>query len=520
MKNLFDFGRAYGFGFESVEDEMEITEVPETEVEEAPEVDDEPAVDTDDMNTQELQEATPQIIDTDDVTNVVDDLGDTFEEGNDERPVGDIDYVPDELQAEIDAIEAQADTHAQVGADMMMPEEPVHEVPGGMDLLADEPVQGMDEVEEYAASVNEINVTGNQGNMDDYMRAEYDEDSFGEDSITDGTNNAETTVSSSDAEPISSQLSPSGANALQDEGNQVIKEVEVSADDIDGENTTDEAIGAKDVLGTESEDDLEMEPTDDVDNSSDEIEESESEPVEDTESSSDDESDIDEVPITTDDEGNETCCAEEHELVASLDVDLNMDTTILDEEATQEAESAAEQTELEMVDDALANVEEMTVVNPPSGETPEPQEDGTNEQENVTIGDDTMMSDVLDQVKEDSHGDENAYYEGDYSTTSDSDNLNQISEGEASYDEEGSGIDSSDEAESDVSEDPSDSGVEESENVVEEDSVEDSIDGDGEAVDTPVEAESEIEEQTEEFSEDISESDSDDVEDIEPENEE
>lgn len=518
MKNLFNFGRAYGFGLESVEDEMEITEVPETEVEETPEVD-EPVSDGE-MNTQELQEATPQIIDTDDVTNVVDDLGDTFEEGNDERAVGDIDYVPDELQAEIDAIEAQADTHAQIGADVMMPEEPEHEVPGGMDLLADEPVQGMDEVEEYAASVNEINVTGNQGSMDEYMRAEYDEDSYGEDSITDGTNNNETTVSSSDAEPISSQLSPNGANALQDEGNQTIKEVEVSADDIDGENTTDEAIGAKDVLGTESEDDLEMEPTDDVDNSSDEIEESESEPIEDSEPSSDDENDIDEVPMTTDEEGNETCCAEEHELVASLEVDLNMDTTILDEESTQEAESAAEQTELEMVDDALGDVEEMTVVNPPSGETPEPQEDGTNEQENVTIEDGEMLSDVLDQVKEDSHGDENAYYEGDYSVTSDADDLNQISEGEASYDEEGSSTDSSDEIESDVSEDPSDDGIEESENVVDEDSVEDSIDGNGDSIDTPEEAESEIEEQTEESSEDISESDSDDVEDIEPEDEE
>ena len=518
MKNLFDFGRAYGFGFESVEDEMEITEVPETEVEEAPEVDDEPAVDTDDMNTQELQEATPQIIDTDDVTNVVDDLGDTFEEGNDERPVGDIDYVPDELQAEIDAIEAQADTHAQVGADMMMPEEPVHEVPGGMDLLADEPVQGMDEVEEYAASVNEINVTGNQGSMDEYMRAEYDEDSFGEDSITDGTNNAETTVSSSDAAPISSQLSPSGANALQDEGNQTIKEVEVSADDIDGENTTDEAIGAKDVLGTESEDDLEMEPTDDVDNSSDEIDESESEPVEDSEPSSDDESEIDDVSVETTEDGEETCCAEELAIIGELEVELNMDSTILDEEATQEAEQAAAQTELEMTDDALAPVEEAQTINGPDEAEAAPMEDGSVEQDNVEIGENDMMSDVIgEMISDDSHGEDDSYYSGDIPVHPETSADSQVSEGDASYDEgAGEPVD----MDGDVSDDSTDESVEESENVAEEDAIEDSIDGDGEAVDTPEEAESEIEEQTEETSEDMNDSDSDDVEDIEPEDEE
>lgn len=514
MKNLFDFGRAYGFGFESVEDEMEITEVPETEVEESPEIDEEPVGDTGEMNTQELQEATPQIIDTDDVTNVVDDLGDTFEEGNDERPVGDIDYVPDELQSEIDAIEAQADTHAQVGADMMMPEEPVHEVPGGMDLLADEPVQGMDEVSEYAASVNEINVTGNQGSMDEYMRAEYGEDSFGEDSITDGTNNAETTVSSSDAAPIDAEINGTG-NAMDDAQDRGVEEVEVSADDIDGEGTTDEAIGAKDVLGTESEDmDMPEESDEEIEETvEDEPESSESEEIE-----SDEE--IDEVPVETTEDGEETCCAEELAIIGELEVELNMDSTILDEEATQEAEQAAAQTELEMTDDALAPVEEAQTINGPDEAEAAPMEDGSVEQDNVEIGEDDMLSDVLDQVKEDSHGDENAYYEGDYSVTSDSDDLNQISEGEASYDEEGSSTDSSDEIESDVSEDPSDSGVEESENIAEEDAIEDSIDGDGESIDTPEEAESEIEEQTEEASEDMDDSDSDDVEDIEPEDEE
>lgn len=509
MKNLFDFGRAYGFGFESVEDEMEITEVPETEVEEAPEVDDEPAVDTDDMNTQELQEATPQIIDTDDVTNVVDDLGDTFEEGNDERPVGDIDYVPDELQAEIDAIEAQADTHAQVGADMMMPEEPVHEVPGGMDLLADEPVQGMDEVEEYAASVNEINVTGNQGNMDDYMRAEYDEDSFGEDSITDGTNNAETTVSSSDAEPIDSDINGTG-NAMDDAQDRGVEEVEVSADDIDGEGTTDEAIGAKDVLGTESED---MDMPEESDEEVEETVEEEPESSESEEIESDEE--IDEVPVETTEDGEETCCAEELAIIGELEVELNMDSTILDEEATQEAEQAAAQTELEMTDDALAPVEEAQTINGPDEAEAAPMEDGSNEQENVEIDEDSMMSDAIgEMVAEDSHGDPEAFYEGDIPVNAETSADAQVSEGDASYDE-GAGEPVDMDGDEEVSESVEDETVEESEDVAEEDAVEDEIDGDGEAVDTPEEAEATVEEETEDAVED-----SDEVEDEEPEDEE
>ena len=509
MKNLFDFGRAYGFGFESVEDEMEITEVPETEVEEAPEVDDEPAVDTDDMNTQELQEATPQIIDTDDVTNVVDDLGDTFEEGNDERPVGDIDYVPDELQAEIDAIEAQADTHAQVGADMMMPEEPVHEVPGGMDLLADEPVQGMDEVEEYAASVNEINVTGNQGSMDDYMRAEYDEDSFGEDSITDGTNNAETTVSSSDAAPIDSDINGTG-NAMDDAQDRGVEEVEVSADDIDGEGTTDEAIGAKDVLGTESED---MDMPEESDEEVEETVEEEPESSESEEIESDEE--IDEVPVETTEDGEETCCAEELAIIGELEVELNMDSTILDEEATQEAEQAAAQTELEMTDDALAPVEEAQTINGPDEAEAAPMEDGSNEQENVEIDEDSMMSDAIgEMVAEDSHGDPEAFYEGDIPVNAETSADAQISEGDASYDE-GAGEPVDMDGDEEVSESVEDETVEESEDVAEEDAVEDEIDGDGEAVDTPEEAEATVEEETEDAVED-----SDEVEDEEPEDEE
>lgn len=495
MKNLFDFGRAYGFGFESV-DEPEVN----VDVDESVET----GETSDDMNTQELQEAIPQVIDTDDVTNVVDDLGETFEEGNDERPIGDIDYVPEDLKAEIDAIEEQADAHAQVGADIMMPEEPVHEVPGGMDLTADEPVNGMDEVEEYASSINEINITGNQGDMDEYMRKEYNEDSFDESSITDGKNNAETTVSSSDAAPIDAEISGTG-NAMDDAQDRGVEEVEVSADDVDGEDTTEDAISAGDVLGTESDDgmddEVEEEPVEEE-----EVEEevSEEEPVEEEATEDvEEETESEEVAVTVTEDGEETMCAEEHELVASLDVELNMDSTILDDESAEEAEQAASETELEMHDDALGDVEEMQVINAPDGETPTPVEDGTNEQENATLDEGTMMSDVVgEMVADDSHG-EDGFFEGDIPVHADVEADDQLSEGDASYDEEGSSEDAGEEVEN----------VEEAEDVAEEDAVEDTVDGDGEEVDTPEEADDAIEEETEEVAEDESEDEDVEVED-------
>lgn len=509
MKNLFNFGKAYGFGLEAMEDEeLEVTET----VEEAPEIDEEVSedvsVDDGAMNTQELQEEIPQVIDTDDVTNVIDDLGDTFEEGNDERPVGDIDYMPEELKAEIDAIEAMADQHAQVGEDVMMPEEPIHEVPGGFSLTEDAPVQGVDEVAEYAASINEVNVTGNQGDMDEYMRAEYNEDGRSEDSITDGTNNAETTVSSSDAAPIDADVAVNG-NAMDDAQARSVEEVKVSSDDVDGEGTVDEAIGAKDVLGTESEDfEVEEEESEEVEES--DAEESvEEEVVEESD-------DVEDVEVSVDEEGNETCCAEELAILGELEVELNMDSTILTPEATEEAEQAAANTELEMTDDALAPVEEAQTINGPDEGDAAPMEDGSNEQENVEIDEEDMMSDVVgEMVAEDSHGDEDAFYEGDIPVNAETSADAQVSEGDASYDD-GAGESDDMVGDEEVSEDVEEvSEEEEAENDVEEDAVEDEIDGDGEAVDTPEEADAAIEEETEDAVEDDEE-----VEDVEPEEEE
>lgn len=494
MKNLFDFGRAYGFGMEAELPEEEVTPV-----EEDVEVEEEPTEATDDMNTQELQEEIPQVINTDDVTNVVDDLGETFEEGNDERPVtSDIDYIPEDLKSEIDAIEAMADQHAQVGEDLLLPEEdPYHETPGGMSLTEDTPVNGMDEVEEYAKSVNEINVTGGSGDVDQYMRDEYNEDGYGEDSITGPAPNESVVDTPEDAEPLGGGTGAETELQAEPTGND--EDVEVSIDDLDGAEDENEALpDAKDVLGTESEDFEEEEEVADEDVEEDEPVDDDSDDSDEAASDSDEEEEVEveEEPvedgedeeISMEDDG-ESVCAEEHAIVDALDVDLNMDSSILTEEKQEEAEQAAEETEVEIANVALDEVSEMAPVNSPTGETEAPMEDGSNEQENTTIGDDTMMSDVVgEMVAEDSHGDEDSFYEGDFSVTSEPEDLNQISEGESSYDEEGSVDVESDDVEDIVNED--------AEDAAEEDAVEDNIDGDGEAVDTPEEADAEIEAET------------------------
>ena len=504
MANLFDFGKAYGFGMEAELPEEELTPV---ESEDVAEVDEAPVESSDDMNTQELQEEIPQVINTDDVTNVIDDLGDTFEEGNDERPVGDIDYIPEDLKSEIDAIEVMADQHAQVGEDLLLPEEdPYHETPGGMSLTEDAPVAGMDEVEEYAKSVNEINVTGGSGDVDQFMRDEYNEDSYGEDSITGPAPNESVVETPEDAEPLGGGTG--SETELQSEPTGNDEDVEVSVSDLDGEEEgEDDALpDAKDVLGTESEDFEEEEEaedeepeedesvdvdSDDTDEDSSDVDEAEEE-VEESDDVEVEEDGEEDVEISMEDDG-ESVLAEEHAIVDSLDVELNLDSSILTEEKQEEAEQAAEETEVEIANVALDEVSEMAPVNSVTGETEAPMEDGSNEQENVTIDDDTMMSDVVgEMVAEDSHGDEDSFYEGDFSVTSEPEDLDQISEGDASYDEgAGEPVDGGDEDYEEVSD-------EEAEDIVEEDAVEDDIDGDGEAVDTPEEADATIEEEVEE----------------------
>lgn len=513
MRNYFNFSDAYGFGMEAENDLNEdvieeTTDVADTDVSDA----------VDNPNTQELQEEIPAIIDTTDVTNIVDDLGDTFEEGNTERPVGDIDYIPDELKAEIDAIEAAADPHAQVGDGVgLMKEDPYHEIPGGVDLTddTDESMVGVDKIKEYA-EVDETKVTGNSPNLDPYFREEYDEDRYDDPSVLTGPSNNEMEIGS-DNVSINDYGNDTGdtVSELQSQtsGNNDNKDITVSADDLNADENENEALpSAGDVLGTES-DEGEEEESEEYGEET-EVE-SDAEDIDtDVESEDVGGEDIEEVDTDVEVDGDTSIdesgsmCSEEHAIVDSLDVELNFDEgTILDNEDQQTAEQAAGDTEVGIVNTALDEVDEMTTVNNGDGEAPEPQttEVEGDRIETATIDDETLLSDVIgDKAEETSHGDEDTegFWEGDIPVNGDVDPENpvqQVSEGG----EEGDGAEVS-----------GDVDVDEAEDVVEEDIEEEDI---TEAVDTPEEADVEIgNAEADEPIEDIEEG-SEEVEDIEEE---
>lgn len=519
MRNLFDFKSAYGFGMES--EEYDEVEAP---VEETVDTDDISEV-AEDANTQELQEDIPAIIDTTDVTNVVDDLGETFEEGNSERPVpSDIDFIPEDLKSEIDAIEAQADQHVLDDEGTgLMEEDPYHEIPGGVDLTndTDETMQGFDKIEEYAASVDETKITGTSPSLDNHMREEYAEDRYDESTIT-GPSNNEVEISGDNVEISDTGNDPEVGpeTELQSQPTGDTEELSVGADELDGDEDENEALQAKDVLGTESEDGEydymdEEEEVEAEDEAGEEVESDVEADDTDVEVEGESEESVEEVEETEEvsedavvEAGDEeSCCAEEHAIVDSLDVDLHFDEgTILPPEAQEEAEQSAEETEVEIPNEALNEVSEMTDVNSPSGDVGEPQvtEEEGDRVETATIDDETLMSDVIgDKVAETSHGDEDSegFWEGDIPVNGDVDPENpeqQLSEGDASYDD-GAGSEGGEAEE-----------MEEAEDVVEEDVAEADT---TEEVDTPEEVDVELEsadedapvEDVEEYSEEVSE---------------
>ena len=383
-----------------------------------------------DGNTQELQAEIPSVVNPEDTATVVDKLGDTYEVGNMERSSGDVDYIPEELQAEIDAIEKAAEINEQVGAEIgLMEEDPYHEIPGGVDMTngTDEKMKGFDEVQEYAASVNEIQVTGSSPNIDEFLRTELDEN--GEDpesGITaPGENQAELDPSSVDAEPLGGDLR--GLNALQEpDATQDIEDVEVEVEEVQ-EEAHDDALDISEITGTESEDfEIEDEETEEVDEEIEEVEE-ETEEVDE---------EIEEVEVAEDVEDDEipadSCCAEEYAILGELgNVELD-DNPVLTPEQQEEAEQAAQNVELGE-DSAFAAVSEMQDVNAVDGETPEPltYDEAQSSIEKGVIDEDTLMSDVINEtVADDSHGEDDAYWDGDIAA----DGEGEVSEGEGSYD--------------------------------------------------------------------------------------
>lgn len=386
-----------------------------------------------DGNTQELQEQINMVVDPEDTSTVVDDLADTYEVGDTERNSGDVDYMPEELKAEIAAIEEAADLGINEGAEVltMQGDDPYHEKVGGVDLANDteEKVNGYDEVAEYAASVNEVQVTGTSPNIDEYMRKEYDQTEEDSESGITAPGENEATLDESQVEldnnPESREL-----NSLQaDEDDEEVGEADVDAEEVTEENH-DDALDISDVTGTESEDFeedteeeevVEDEDVEEVDEESEEETESEDVNVEE-----DADVEIDEIP-------EDTNCAEEYAMLGELDgIELD-DNPVLSDEQMDELESEAAETQLGD-DSAFAEVSEMVDVNPVDGETPEPQTlEGETEVETAVIDDETLMSDVVgDMVEEDSHGEDDAYYDGDIAA----DGEGQVSEGEASYDDE------------------------------------------------------------------------------------
>ena len=398
-----------------------------------------------DGNTQELQEQIDMVVDPEDTSTIVDDLADTYEVGDTERNSGDVDYMPEELKAEIAAIEEAADLGINEGAEVltMQGDDPYHEKIGGVDLTNDteEKVNGYDEVAEYAASVNEVQVTGTSSNLDEYMRKEYDQSEEDSESGITAPGENEATLDESQVE-LDNNPESREANALQaDEEDEEVGEVDVNAEDVTEENH-DDALDISDVTGTESEDfdedieeETEEEVEEEVETEEAETEESEEEEEEIEEASDDVESDDVEVEgdVETDEIPEDTNCAEEYAMLGELDgIELD-DNPVLSDEQMDELESEAGETQLGD-DSAFGEVSDMVDVNPVDGETPEPQTlEGETEVETAVIDDETLMSDVVgDMVEEDSHGEDDAYYDGDIAT----DGEGQVSEGEASYDDE------------------------------------------------------------------------------------
>lgn len=335
-------------------------------------------------NTQEIQEEMPVL--SNDET-VVDVLGDKYENLNDPKDINE--DIPAELQAEIDAINDMAIADIEEGADVLTSTDgdPYHEVPGGVDLTndTDETAVGVDKGHDTIENLNIKEVTGVQGSLDDEFRDEYEE-AVPADAITSDPEQGVTTI---DAQPIDAEVNPDAKEVAP-----------VGATEIEGDD--DSAIDVSGVVGTESEDIMEEEDEDEYDDDEDiEDEEiSDEEEIEDIEVEEEEIAEVDEteeepvedvVEIAEESEDEITECKEEMEVIEALDVNLNLDSSALTEEKQEEAEENAEGTELELRDDAFANVSEATTVN-----------DGTVE---TDLNEETVMSDVIetDDGEEDYH---------------------------------------------------------------------------------------------------------------------
>lgn len=475
-------------------------------------------------NTQELQENIDVVVDTEDVTNIVDDLEETFEMGSNFREsTGDIDSMPEELQAEIDAIEEAADPHAQEGSEVMsmQGDDPLHEEMGGVDLANDteETTNAYDAAAEYA-KVEMIDVTGDQPDMDEEFRKDYDQVEPDEESgiTAPAENEMIIDAETANAEPLSEDVR--GNHGLQGSSDDVS---ENDADEVDAgelESAGDETpniLDGEDEEVSEDEDEEIATESEDMEDEE-EVEDEESEEVESDDSDddvaeedvSDDEGSADEEVVETEEGGyaEDSPVAEEHEVVDSISVEIE-ENPVLSEEGQSEAEQEADNVEIDG-HSALDTVTEMVSVNTSEGQQDEAaaydeykgEEEGA-PIETAEIGGDTTMSDVIgDMVKEDSHGEEDAVYEGDIPADG-NDVEEQVSE------------------DGDVEVEESSEEVESEEETPEEDAAETEVDAVEDAPETDEDTAEEAEEEaTEDVEEAAEEDDTEEEEEIKEEDEE
>lgn len=413
------------------------------------------ATESDVPNGQELQEEIKEVIDSKegDLPNIVDDQTELYVVGNTEKASGDVDYVDEQLKAEIKAIEAVADPDAQIGARMAKnPEDPYNETLGGTEFDKEE-VEGIEKVKEYSENIDVTDVTGTAPNMDEFLREDKgQEERTADDGITGpGDNETELnpdSVTLNDLSGPGSELNAEHAGDNDGPGAGEPIEVEpgtVTSGEEDESNLTNVGTESDNAVEQDTEEDKieteELEEENEGEDGEKEPEEAPEEkpsnepvPEEPTSDPEPDNGDGDDYEIT----GDET--KEEQQIIADIKVTIDPDIPGLSGEELQKVEEIASNVQMAQTD-AFQEVEEMGDVNPPNGE-PETVEGEEQKfvKETAVMDDENLMSDIIaKKAAETSHGvsgddeGEDGVFEGDIPDDGNVDG--QISEGQGSYEE-------------------------------------------------------------------------------------
>lgn len=394
------------------------------------------------VNSQDLAAGdSPVIPEEDNTTSLVDRLGETYESNNPERNSGDTDYMPEELKAEIAAIENSITPNEIVSNDAlnMVGEDPVHEGLGGVDLAndTDETTKSYEMIKESAA-VPVVDVTGVQPDVDAEFRKEY--------------NQEEPDPNSGITAPVETYYVDRDEMERPEDSEEYNEAVEMNkVDNAEVEGNNDSAIDPM-KIATESDDmDIESEIKS-VENGTNEVETTTEEDLETTETETTEGTDVDtevtettEVEETTTTETEEevtgTECAEEREIVNSIQTSID-ENPALDAQEQEEAQSNAEETNINGAS-ALDPVTDMVSVNTAEGnQDPETAYNNVRGEEPITpietatLDEQTGLADILGGSDESTDGD---------AFTENTDEADTQTESEYGSDEEESNEDDSDE---------------------------------------------------------------------------